>query len=702
MKVRAIDATALLLVLVPLAALAWFGSGELARQTERAENLLEEQAQNFVTAADSRIRTAIDRRIAAFDEMLAAVEALPHDGATQGVGRVDRELHGRDPLVLGFVALDAAGRLLCPLRSPSQTGTLPFKLPTNATRRAETLEVLGDLEGARDAWLDLVTDNRDTDNHETLLRAHFALGGIERRRHQLDAAGTHYLAATVEAERLGGNPRYEMELPTIDLLVECGFAEIPLVRGRGGQSALELASAISDGYHDRCADEVLGAVFERLIAVAEDDAPTAARLAALQRTDAQRRASRRFAAEFAQTAMDKTIKRRLDRAGSAPVQHVFAGADGNSLLVLRRAAENEAPATHLPAMENAAWIGLRLDLDQLLIDTVGDQVAGDGPFALSIRDAEGSLLVPGSNAAPSEERSASRTVAAGIQLSAVPLDLDRALSERRSQIRNRSLLLILLSATALFGAAFLIRSARREAELARLKVSLVSRVTHDLKTPLALIRMYAETLERGRARTPEEASRFAGIVSREADGLARAVDRILDFSRSQAGTLSYVPERVDLVEIAERAVEAWRPAATARGVDLFTDFAADEVPVDVDPRAAESVLRDLIENACKYARPKDGSAPPFVMVRVLREDGSAVVRVEDDGIGIPEGERERVFESFYRASNAGEVRGTGLGLALVKHFADAHDGRVEALAREGGGTVMRIRLPAHDDTEIPS
>lgn len=61
-----------------------------------------------------------------------------------------------------------------------------------------------------------------------------------------------------------------------------------------------------------------------------------------------------------------------------------------------------------------------------------------------------------------------------------------------------------------------------------------------------------------------------------------------------------------------------------------------------------------------------------------------------------------MFESFYRASNAGEVRGTGLGLALVKHFADAHDGRVEALAREGGGTVMRIRLPAHDDTEIPS
>lgn len=693
---------AALLVLGPLAALAWLGSAELTRQTERAERVLAEQAESFVGDAERALREAIAQRVDELDAHIVELEALAIDPPLEELSpaRGARELRRRDPLILDLVLLDQNADLLFPRASPSIAAMLVSRGAgtPSALRRAQIQETLGDLDGARELLREYVAEtlSRAREGSTSLASARLALGGLERRRHALDAASVQFLEAEAAAA-LAASPagRMDPRLATTTLLAELADAEVGLALGRGGQPLLDIAEAIADGLHDHCADPLLEAVLTRIERALADDSELLRRSRLLRVRDDERRIGRGFAAEYP-SILRETLRRRLQRAGEGgPVLQVVTGASGTSLLVLRHAKPDEFAGSALRELEATTWLGVRLDLDRLLASTVGEAVAGIGPFTLTVTDPDGTPLVPGALSGAREVRYAATATSAGLALAAVPLDLDAALGERRDAIRARALLLILLSATAVIGAAFLVRSLRREAELARLKVDLVSRVTHDLKTPLALIRMYAETLERGRVRTPEEGARFAGIVAREADGLSRAVDRILDFSRSQAGTREFAPECTDLAALAEDTLEAWRPSAEQRELELRAELAED-VLVDVDPAACATALRDLLENAGKYARPRGPGVSRFVAVKVAREGRRAILEVADDGIGIPEGERERVFESFYRASNAGEARGTGLGLALVQHFVTAHGGKVVALGREGGGTIIRIELPSRD------
>lgn len=693
---------AALLVLGPLAALAWLGSAELTRQTERAERVLAEQAESFVGDAERALREAIAQRVDELDAHIVELEALAIDPPLEELSpaRGARELRRRDPLILDLVLLDQNADLLFPRASPSIAAMLVSRGAgtPSALRRAQIQETLGDLDGARELLREYVAEtlSRAREGSTSLASARLALGGLERRRHALDAASVQFLEAEAAAA-LAASPagRMDPRLATTTLLAELADAEVGLALGRGGQPLLDIAEAIADGLHDHCADPLLEAVLTRIERALADDSELLRRSRLLRVRDDERRIGRGFAAEYP-SILRETLRRRLQRAGEGgPVLQVVTGASGTSLLVLRHAKPDEFAGSALRELEATTWLGVRLDLDRLLASTVGEAVAGIGPFTLTVTDPDGTPLVPGALSGAREVRYAATATSAGLALAAVPLDLDAALGERRDAIRARALLLILLSATAVLGAAFLVRSLRREAELARLKVDLVSRVTHDLKTPLALIRMYAETLERGRVRTPEEGARFAGIVAREADGLSRAVDRILDFSRSQAGTREFAPECTDLAALAEDTLEAWRPSAEQRELELRAELAED-VLVDVDPAACATALRDLLENAGKYARPRGPGVSRFVAVKVAREGRRAILEVADDGIGIPEGERERVFESFYRASNAGEARGTGLGLALVQHFVTAHGGKVVALGREGGGTIIRIELPSRD------
>jgi signal transduction histidine kinase len=119
------------------------------------------------------------------------------------------------------------------------------------------------------------------------------------------------------------------------------------------------------------------------------------------------------------------------------------------------------------------------------------------------------------------------------------------------------------------------------------------------------------------------------------------------------------------------------------------------IRVNCDANAAESAIVNLLENAAKYG--PDGDGEHELELDLVALDGRAIVEVRDRGRGIPPDEVDRVFEGFYRASNSGEVRGAGLGLSLVRHFARAHGGDIEALPRQGGGTVMRLTLPLASD-----
>jgi two-component system phosphate regulon sensor histidine kinase PhoR len=215
-------------------------------------------------------------------------------------------------------------------------------------------------------------------------------------------------------------------------------------------------------------------------------------------------------------------------------------------------------------------------------------------------------------------------------------------------------------------------------------------VSHELKTPLALVRMYGETLSLGRARDEAQAAEFGGIIARESERLSALIQRILDFSRQQAGTLTYAATTFDLGQRLRRVVEDYSPHLASRGVFVVDDLPSD-IRVHCDQNALESAIVNLLENAAKYGR--DGETEHEIELALTTADGAAVVEVRDHGRGIPPEERERIFDGFYRATNAGEARGAGLGLNLVRHFARAHGGDITARPRDGGGTVMRLTLP---------
>jgi signal transduction histidine kinase len=257
-------------------------------------------------------------------------------------------------------------------------------------------------------------------------------------------------------------------------------------------------------------------------------------------------------------------------------------------------------------------------------------------------------------------------------------------------------MLLGLAVVAGAGAFLLIRGMRREAELAQLKTSFVGRVSHELKTPLALIRMYGETLALGRAQEPDKVQHFAGIIARESDRLTAMIDNILDFSRIEAGRKEYERSLVELAPLLDDCLESYRSHLESQGFTLGKEL-QPELWAELDAGALTQAVVNLLSNARKYS-----TESKEIRLELRAAGDQAEIRVLDRGIGVPEAERERVFETFYRASTAGERRGAGLGLALIAHFVEAHAGSATCEAREGGGSVFVLRLPRLPEEQSPA
>ena len=220
----------------------------------------------------------------------------------------------------------------------------------------------------------------------------------------------------------------------------------------------------------------------------------------------------------------------------------------------------------------------------------------------------------------------------------------------------------------------------------------VANVSHELRTPLAAIKSVIETLEGGAAEDPQVARDFLQRADGEVDRLVQMVEELLELSRIESGELSMTREPVDLAAAVQSAVERLRPQAEKAGVGLSVDTSANLPRVSGDRVSLERAIVNLINNAIKFT-PEGGA------VRVLaRPDGAGVtIEVADNGSGIEPQDLPRVFERFYKADRARRAGGTGLGLAVVKHTAEAHGGRVEAESRLGEGSSFRIWLPASPD-----
>ncbi|PAP76601.1 sensor histidine kinase [Rubrivirga marina] len=244
------------------------------------------------------------------------------------------------------------------------------------------------------------------------------------------------------------------------------------------------------------------------------------------------------------------------------------------------------------------------------------------------------------------------------------------------------------------GALFAWRGVRQEVEVARLREDFVSNVSHELRTPLALIRMYGESLAEGRVPDDKKPRYYSTIVA-ETERLSRLVGNVLHFNRFERGTARIDRRPLDLGALAAEIGERYRPVVEREGCALRLDLPESALPILGDHDALAEALVNLIDNAVKY-----GDGGP-VEVAARRADGSALVEVADRGPGIPPADRERVFEPFVRVQPASAdglvhtAKGTGLGLALVRRIAEAHDGTATVSARAGGGSVFRISLPSH-------
>jgi PAS domain S-box-containing protein len=227
-------------------------------------------------------------------------------------------------------------------------------------------------------------------------------------------------------------------------------------------------------------------------------------------------------------------------------------------------------------------------------------------------------------------------------------------------------------------------------ELDRMKSSLVSTVSHELRTPLAAIKGYVSTMLADDVEWDRDSQHeFLTIISDESDRLTNLVNNLLDLSRIEAGSLKLAREQCDIRESVERAA---RQARLLPGHRIEVHVAPRLPKLYADPPRLEAILRNLIENAAKY-----GGESAHIQVDVSKQDGDLLFRVSDDGPGIPEDERQNIFESFYRVdeSLARLTSGAGLGLAICQGLVRAHGGRIWAEPREHGACIA-FTIPARD------
>ena len=234
-----------------------------------------------------------------------------------------------------------------------------------------------------------------------------------------------------------------------------------------------------------------------------------------------------------------------------------------------------------------------------------------------------------------------------------------------------------------------VRDITRIRRLDAIRRDFVVNASHELKTPVAGIQALAESLELALRHDPSRATRMVTRIEHEARRLARLVRDLLDLARLEEPESAQQRRQVDFAGVVRKQIQRITPLAAERGITIDADLPAHSVVVAV-PEDVRSIAANLLENAVRYNR--DGGT---VGVCLTRSGGSVALEVSDTGEGIPEQDRDRVFERFYRVDKARSraAGGTGLGLSLVRHATERHGGTVTLDSTVGVGSTFRVELP---------
>lgn len=259
----------------------------------------------------------------------------------------------------------------------------------------------------------------------------------------------------------------------------------------------------------------------------------------------------------------------------------------------------------------------------------------------------------------------------------------------RERTTTNLVLLLALDVVLIIAVILVFRNVKKEVQLAQNKADFVSNVSHEIRTPLALISMFAETLEMGRVKSEEKKQEYYGIISKETHRLSGIVNKILNFSQTEANKKKLDIRSIHLGNEVKEILATYDFHLRNKG---FTHTFSENstVWVDADKEAVVESVINLIDNAIKYS-----SAEKKIEISIDIENGFGTVAVKDHGVGISKMDQKHIFDKFYRVSsgNLAKSTGTGLGLSLVKQLMEAQKGKITVDSTEGKGSLFTLYFP---------
>jgi two-component system, sensor histidine kinase and response regulator len=271
----------------------------------------------------------------------------------------------------------------------------------------------------------------------------------------------------------------------------------------------------------------------------------------------------------------------------------------------------------------------------------------------------------------------------GIDYITKPFQIEEVLARIENQLMLRRMQLDLQQAKA-----DALRALEQEKELNRLKSEFVSMISHDFRTPLTAIRGFTELIQHaGQSLTVETQERYFQKIDAAINHMLYLLDEVLLIGSLDAGKVQYQPICFNLEHFCHELIETLQLGISSQHQLCFT-CSGDSPTAEMDQMLLHQILTNLISNAIKYS--PDGGQ---IQVDLCCEHGLATFRVQDQGIGIPLENQHQLFETFFRCSNVGDIKGTGLGLAVVKRCVDAQQGEIAIDSKEGIGTSVVVKLP---------
>lgn len=638
--------------------------------------------QSYAGVAKEAIKGALDAVANAESELKARLEEISTDSMElPQVEGLFEDLHSENSLLKHAFLLDSQGEILFPTLNPHADRQLTAEATPVTTElilrngrfyefvRRDPLTAIGryrDAEELRDETaLECAVLN-------SVARCYFKLGDfhnaieayqtlIERFPGWHDSAGVNLgLAAryqiTLAYQGLGNNEGYlESLLSLLDYLLE----------------SEGLVDANQYAYYEEKAISDLEEVMQNTNAVFSGNFPD--RYDELMTRRERREKKRQFLVYF-----EASIKPRIQAvanvsSGSSPQRVPFLAQDGWHVI------------SHFPLAGKNQMAGFEVDLEYFrndMVNRTADRLGLGENVTLTVTEgANPEALITETFPHPF----------AFWQMGVVIKQFDAL--ERLAQMRARlyAWVVVLLIACIAGGAILALRMVAREMRLAQLKSDFVSNVSHELKTPLTSIRMFIETLLLKRYSSEAEAEEYLGVIQKESERLTRLVDRVLDFSRIDKGKKEFQFRDENIREVITAAVEAFRSQVEEAKCELEVNLAED-LPgqIKVDRDAVSEALLNLLSNAVKYSKDENK-----VIVNARSTDEYVAIEVIDNGIGIPKREQKKIFGRFYRVDDvlSREIKGSGLGLALVKYIAEAHGGKVAVESKVGEGSKFTLLLP---------